>query len=377
MKILQLSSASTFGGGERYLIDLTNELSARGHDVYVVARPHCALLHHLNLAPERIQLLPLRNALDVPSARALAKFVKTHEIDIVHAHMARDYPLAAYAARANAASRFVVTRHVLFPLNRLHRRTLAKAGRVIAVSNAVANQLRQHRIVKEEQIAVVHNGVNLSRFETAAQKFDRSKFLQDNHLPEQALLIGSVGELRTLKRHDDFIRAAAETSVRFPETHFIVAGIDSSATGVVRQRLENIAAQAGVSAQMHFPGWLENIEELLLALDVFVSASETESFGLAIAEAMAAGTPVVATETEGAQEVVARDETGLLVPIGNIQQLANAMATLIADRDKRTLMGARARDRVAERFSISRMVDRIEQIYLATLATTHQSLLPE
>jgi glycosyltransferase involved in cell wall biosynthesis len=100
-------------------------------------------------------------------------------------------------------------------------------------------------------------------------------------------------------------------------------------------------------------------------MDVFVSASETESFGLAIAEAMAAGTAVVATATEGAQEVVEDQETGLLVPIGDVERIAEAISTLLSDEHQRKEISRRAQEAVAAKFSLQRMVDEIEAIYFA------------
>ena len=360
MKILQISSAASFGGGERYFADLTNSLSARGHDLYAVLRPNSPLIGHLEIEREKIKTLPMRNSLDVPSAHELARFVARHGIEVVHAHMARDYSLAAYAARRNRQTKFVVTRHVLFHLSRLHRHTLARAHRVIAVSNAVASEIRTQRIVSDGQLAVVTNGVDVDRFNV---EFDRTRFLQTLGLPANVPLVGSVGELRTLKRHDDFIRAAARVSSRFPEVHFVLAGLDTSLSREVHKHLEQLVSETGLNDRFHFAGWVEDAEKLLSAIDLFVSASETESFGLAMAEAMAAGTPVVATATEGAREVVVDQETGLLVPIGDVAQIADSIATLLSDGDRRRRMGSEARRVVNQKFSLQRMVDQIEQIY--------------
>ena len=360
MKILQITSASSFGGGERYVADLTNALVARGHDLYAVLRPHSPLLSHLNVEREKIKTLPMRNSLDVPSAHEIARFVARHGIEVIHAHMARDYSLAAYAARRNRRAKFIVTRHVLFQLSRLHRHTLARAQRVIAVSNAVGSELRAQRILSESQLAVVPNGVDVTRF---AIDFDRSQFRQSMGLPPDGPIVASIGELRTLKRHDDFIRAAARVVTQFPETHFVLAGLDTSLSREVHKHLEQLVSETGLNGRFHFLGWVEEAEKLLKSVDVFVSASETESFGLAIAEAMAAGTPVVATATEGAQEVIDDRETGLLVPIGDVERIADSIALLLFDEDKRQHIGTRAREAVNAKFSLSRMVDQIEQIY--------------
>jgi glycosyltransferase involved in cell wall biosynthesis len=363
LNILQISSASSFGGGERYLVDLTNSLIARGHNLYAAVRPRSPLIRHLRLPPEKILTLPLRNALDVQSAHELDRFVRRQQIEVVHAHMARDYSLASYAARRNPQIKFVATRHVLFQLNRLHRHTLARATRVIAVSAAVAKELRSQQILSEGQIAVIPNGIDVDRFARACAGFDRAQFLRSMGLPPDCLLVGSIGELRTLKRHGDFIRAAAMIVARFPETQFVLAGLDTSASGEVRKELEKLVVELGLSDCFYFLGWLDEAERLLCALDVFVSASETESFGLAIVEAMAAGTAVVATETEGAQEVIEDQKTGLLAPIGAVARIAENVCGLLADAERRREIGARAKEAANARFSLKRMVDEIEKVY--------------
>jgi L-malate glycosyltransferase len=363
LRILQISSASSFGGGERYVADLTNALHERGHDLYLAVRPRSPLIDHVRLPSDKIKTLPLRNALDVPSAHELARIVRKQQIEVIHAHMARDYSLAAYAARRNRHAKFIVTRHVLFALNRLHRQTLARAHRVIAVSNAVARELRSQRVTRDDLITVVHNGIDTARFQQALAGFDRAEFLRSQGLPVDSLLVGSIGELRTLKRHDDFIRAAAIVAQRFPQIHFVLAGLDTSASGEVRQQLEQLVKQLQLNDRFHFLGWLDDAAKLLAALDVFVSASETESFGLAIAEAMAAGTAVVATATDGAREVIENQKSGLLVPISDPPRLAEAVATLLASEQQRKEIGAQAHHEVARRFSLQRMVDEIERIY--------------
>jgi glycosyltransferase involved in cell wall biosynthesis len=360
VNILQISSAASFGGGERYVVDLTNALVARGHDVYVAVRPGSPLPSHLQLSPEKILTLPLRNALDVQSARALEKFVRRKAIDVVHAHLARDYTLASYAARRNRQTKFIATRHVLFKLNRLHRHTLSRATRVIAVSQAVARELRASQVVSDGQIAVIYNGIDVDRVKRTCAALPLGLFLNSIGIPGGGPLVGSIGELRTLKRHDDFIRAAALVLKEFPETQFVLAGV-----GEARKQLEGLVAELGLSDHFQFLGWLDDADKLLCAMDVFVSASETESFGLAIVEAMAAETAVVATATEGAKEIIDDQQTGLLVPIGDVKAIAAAVTILLSDSDRRLEIAMRAGEAAHQRFSLRRMVDEIERIYLA------------
>jgi glycosyltransferase involved in cell wall biosynthesis len=364
MRILQISSASSFGGGERYVVDLSNSLTERGHDVYVAVRPHSPLTKFLKLSANNIKTLPLRNALDPQSARGLARLVSEKRIDVVHAHMARDYSLAAYAARAKPKPKFIVTRHVLFPLSGFHRRTLSGANAIIAVSSAVARQVSSQRLVPDQKIALVPNGIDVERFVRACANFDRTSFLKSMDLPSSRLLVGSIGELRKLKRHDDLVKAARIVANKLPDAHFVIAGVDTSPSGENRKKLVDLVNQSKLEDRVHFLGWLDDAEKLLCALDVFVSASETESFGLSIAEAMASGTAVVATRTEGAQEVVDDQVTGLLVNIGNIEELANAIVRLLEDAELRRSMGEQSRAAAKKRFTLERMVNQIEKVYL-------------
>jgi len=364
LKILQISSAQSIGGGERHLTDLANGLAGRGHDVYVALRSNSPLLAELKQLPEgNVTTLPLRNSLDAMSARHLSQLVRRKQIQIIHAHMARDYPLAAYAARMNPGSRLIVTRHVLFGLNRLHRITLSKAARIIAVSQAVASQLQADAIAPSEKISIVLNGIDTERFQEARRSFTRSQFLEAWNLGEDCLLIGTVGELTPLKGQEDFVRAAAQVLKQIPTAYFIVAGIDHSRGKEHRSRIKQLIAELDLAKRVRLVGWLDDLAQLYCGLDVFISASHTESFGLVLAEAMAAGTAVVASETAGARELIKSGETGLLVPIGDVDQLAASIVGVLTNENGRIQMGTAAQKIAAERFSIERMIDETEKIY--------------
>jgi len=208
--------------------------------------------------------------------------------------MARDYPPAAYAVCKNPGSRLIVTRHVLFSLSRLHRITLASAARIIAVSQAVASQLRSDAIVPAEKISVVLNGIDTARFQAARQKFARRQFLIGWKLPEDSSLVGTIGELTPLKGQEDFLRSAVAILKKHPTAYFIIAGIDHSRGNKHRAHIEHLIEEINLKERVKLVGWMDDLAQLYCALDVFVSASHTESFGLVLAEAMASGTAVVA-----------------------------------------------------------------------------------
>lgn len=364
MRILQISSARTLGGGERHVADLSNALAARGHEVYA-ALPHASpLRNELNrLPPSNIITLPLRNALDAASALRLARVVREKRIDIIHAHMARDYPLAALARRCAPHSRLIITRHVLFPMKRLNALTLRQASRVVAVSEAVADALRVRRIVPARRIAVIPNGIDLERLDASLHDFNRDRYRR--LLQTRArFIVGTVGELSHVKGQDVFIRAASIIARALgDEVEFLIIGEDASRTGETRERLQNLIAEHGLQKRVRLLGRREDVAQLLSCLDVFVSASRSEAFGLAIVEAMACGVPVLAAATEGAREIIEDPATGRLVPVDDFAALAEAVLTLIRHPHAHAHISAHAR----ERFSLKRMVDATEEVYNASL----------
>jgi len=358
MRILQICSARQIGGGERHLADLANGLTRRGHDVFAALNPSSPLRSELSsVAEQNIVQAPMRNALNVSSALKLARFVSENRIQIIHAHVARDYPLAALVARRSSA-RLILTRHVLFPMKRTHKLTLRRTNRVIAVSQAVAEGLRAQRIFSEEKIVLIHNGIDVDRF--ARGREDR---FTNNKDAGQNLRVGMIGHLAPIKGQEDFIRAAAIVYRQRRDVGFVIAGEDKSRSGEHRQRIERLIAELNLDQRVSLIGWVDDVAKLLPDFDLYVSPSRSEPFGLSIVEAMAAGVPVIATASEGAREIIDDQQTGRLVPIGDVEALADAISGLLADPELRERLTAEAQCRVRERFSLERMLDDTEDVY--------------
>jgi glycosyltransferase involved in cell wall biosynthesis len=234
---------------------------------------------------------------------------------------------------------------------------------MIAVSQAVASQLRSDQVVAPQRISVVLNGIDTTKFEDARRRFDRGQFLCDWKLPNESLLVGTVGELTPLKGQAEFLQAAAQVITHYPKAYFVIAGIDHSPENKNRQALDHLIEELRLTERVRFVGWMEDLASLYCALDVFVSASHTESFGLAIAEAMSSRAAVVATETEGAREIIQPRETGVLVPVRDVDKLAKVVLELLDDRAKRTRLGQAAQQSIAVKFGIERMIGETEAIY--------------
>jgi glycosyltransferase involved in cell wall biosynthesis len=371
VKILQLSSARTFGGGERHFADLSNALAERGHDLYVALSPVSPLRERLSRLPDANIITPsLRNSLDLASAMQLARFIRDHQIEIIHAHLARDYPLAAYAVRrAGGRVPFILTRHVPFALSRLHKFTLANVARVIAVSEGVAHGLHQQRIFPVEKISVIPNGISLAELARSLKDFDRDRFRWALHT-SAPLLVGTVGELSPVKGQEEFVRAAARIIKRenFTRAQFIIIGEDKSPGGRTRTLLEKLIAQHELQEHVLLPGYLPALTPLINSLDLYVSSSRAEAFGLATLEALMCGVATVATATDGSRELIEDGVTGKLVPINDADALAHAILHLLRNDEERAQISERARKDSRARFSLEQMVEATEKVYREVLA---------
>ena len=364
MRILQICSAREIGGGEKHLADLANGLADRGHEIFAAIAPGSPLRGELlSLRPQNIIEMPMRNALSVRSGLRLSKVVRERQIEIIHAHVARDYPLAALAA-GRSGTRLVLTRHVLFPLSKIHRLTLRRTARVIAVSAAVAEGLRGQNIFPAGKIITIQNGIDVARFDQSRE----STGVPPANLATPRLRVGVIGHLAPIKGQEEFVRAAAIICQVRNDVDFIIAGEDKSRGGENRVRIEKLIHDLHLKDRFQLTGWIDDIAGLLATLDLFVSPARSEPFGLAIVEAMAAGVPVVATASEGAREIIEPNESGRIVSIGDVEALAKTIADLLGDPNERARLAQNAIEVARSRFTLQRMVDRTEQLYREVVA---------
>ena len=360
MRILQISSARTYGGGERHLVDLCRGMARRGHDVYVALRPTNDWEHRLDfLPPERILHVSIRNSFGVLSAMRIADFIRENEIQIVHAHVARDYIPTSIACMAAKDAKFVLTRHVLFPLKPFNRFALKNLSKAIGVSDAVGSGLK--KIFAASKVEVIENGIDLEGFDLPDVSRLRKEFRDLHDVPEEAPLIGTLGELKELKGQRDFVLAAHEIAKKISESRFVIAGRDNSFDKSFRRELKRLVKVLDLEDRFLWLDWVDDTAAFYAALDVFVSPSHSESFGLAILEAMARGRPVVATATEGARALIGT--SGNLVPVRDPVRLAEKICDVLADADLLRESGLELQKVAAEKFSLARMLDQTEKLY--------------
>lgn len=360
MRILHISSARTFGGGERHLVDLCRGLHARGHDVFVALRPTNEWQNRLNfLPPENFFHVSIRNSFGVLSAMKIAEFVRDNGIEIVHAHVARDYIPASIACLAAKKAKFVLTRHVLFPLKPFNRFALKNLSKAIGVSEAVGTGLR--KIFPHLKVEVIPNGIDVVNYSDTDSGKLRKDFRFLHNIPFDAHLIGTLGELKELKGQRDFVLAAQQVVKQFPECRFVVVGRDNSLDKAYRRDLKRLVKVLEMEDSFLWLDWLDDTAPFFAAIDVFVSPSHSESFGLAILEGMVHGRAIVATETAGARELLGKN--GDLTPIRDALKLCEKICEFLGDEKRRLDSGLMCQKLAKEKFSMQRMIDETERLY--------------
>lgn len=366
MRILHISSAKTFGGGEKHLVDLCRGLHQAGHEVYLALRPTNDWQNRFDfLPPGRIIHVTLRNSFGMFSAKRIARFMRRNDIPLIHAHLARDYIPAGIAARLANDAAFVLTRHVLFGLKPFYRFVLRNLSMAIGVSHAVERQLCE--LFPREKVCVIQNAIDVRSRATVDRKSAGAEFRRSYELPPSDPLIGIIGELTDNKGQKDFLLSAEIISSVHPDARYIIVGRDNSLGSANRRELRRLVEVLGLADRVMFLDWVEDTAPLFAAMDVMVSASYSESFGLAMLEAMAGATPVVATRTQGAEELIEDGKTGILVRVGDPAASAEAVNSILGHSGAARSLGEAAQRSVLSRFSMDEMIGKTVEVYRKVL----------
>ncbi len=206
---------------------------------------------------------------------------------------------------------------------------------------------------------------NINSFMTTTKSSDTDEKILE---PETKFLVSTIGELREHKGQEDFIKAASLVAQKVPNVKFLIIGQDNSKEQKYHLFLARLVKELNLEDSVIFTGWQENITKFYSMIDVFVSSARSEPFGLVIAEAMASGKAIVATETVGGKELLINNQTGKLVPIGNVEAIASATCDFLADEYLRRDLGKQARIVAKAKFSLERMVIETENVYQMVVA---------
>ena len=304
---------------------------------------------------------------DLAALGRLARAFRAFRPHIVHTHAAKAGTLGRIAARMAGVPVTVHTFHghvlrgyfspaVTAAFRAVERALARRTTRIVALSPGQREDLLAMGIGRPERVGVVPLGLELDAFLDAQAR--RGVLRGHLRLPPEAKLVGIVARLVPIKDHRTFFAAAARVARADPATHFVVAG-----DGPLRAGLEAAAGEAGLDGRAHFLGWWDDLPALYADLDVVALTSRNEGTPVCLLEAMAAGVPVVATAVGGVPDVVRHGETGLLAPPGDPAALAAALASLLADPDRRSALGLAGRRAAYPAYDAKTLIARVEALY--------------
>ncbi len=380
VKVLFLGSNTRLYGAERCLLEVASRLHPDRFRPIVVVPDEGELfqrLKGLGIDVRKMELGVLRNRAEllspvllrrllshIPATFRLASLIKKEGVKIVHSNTSAIF-VGALAARITGCPHLWHVREIIRRpkiLRALLRILLPFFSfRVVCISNAVKENFKPFFQSQDKKFQIIYDGVEPNLFAPPNRQDSSS---------HDKLRVGMVARINPWKGHETFLRASGLVAKRLSDIEFYVVGDSLKVYDPIRARLVNLIKTLGIDRQVFFTGFLEyeGVAKLIRSFDVFVLPSESpEPLGIVILEAMAAGKPVVATGHGGPLDIVVPGVTGFLVPPGDPKKMAEGICSLLLDNEKRSKMGGAGLKRVHSLFSIQRHVEKIQNLYEATL----------
>lgn len=370
MKILftKFPLESHFGGGEKHTIQLASLLINAGHQVNLLSSDPILLQEwqraqwpHQKISvgpeptsPKSLLLFSVRLPVTLWQFAGWARKIKQNKTDLVYAQsLTEKLLLTPWLLLANIP---VIWMEHLQIENWLRRnpylslyRWLSRRVTVVTVSQGVAAQLAEIG-VPQHHIKVIYNGI------------DVREFMPSSHPANNPIVLGTAARIAIEKDIATVLTALAAVKKNGHQFRYKIAG-----TGDQLESLKAQAKQLGLEKEVEFLGFQQDIKQFLQAIDIFILTSfRRESFGIAVAEAMATGKPAIVSDIAGLQEVVDNGNTGIVVPPQDSQALAMAITELLTDDKKRQAMGKASRQRIVENFSQERMITEFVTLFETT-----------
>lgn len=352
------------GGTELNAVRLAERLDRDRFELRVVCLqtdgPLVARYEAAGVPVDRFRISSLYAPATVRQGMRLAAHLRRHRIDIFHAHDIYSNIFGGPWARL-AGAKVIASRRWWEGFPGLHWRVATRASYhlahvTVANSPGVAELVHRREGLPFSRIAVVPNFLDEAAFAPPAAPLHAA--LRRELGLGDGPVVGIVANLLPIKDHATLLRAAARIHPAFPGLRVVLVG-----DGECRGPLERLAAELGIRDAVVFAGRRPNEPSLHHLFDVSVLCSASEGLPNTVLEAMAAGRPVVATRVGAVPDAVLHGQTGLLVPPGDADALAGALAELLADPDRARRMGAAALTRARNEYSEQRALAALERLY--------------
>jgi L-malate glycosyltransferase len=360
----------TYGGSGAVATELGLELAQKGHEIHFISyeQPFRLVGFQERVFFHEVEMdqYPLfeHPPYSLALAVALHQVAESCDLDLVHVHYAIPHAASAWIARemlnGSSGPAIVTTLHGTDitlvgqhpSFQSITRFSILKSDGITAVSRYLRDETERNFDVSADRIEVIPNFIDPRRYRRDLEPCHRATLA-----PGGEKIVMHVSNFRAVKRVEDVIRVFAGIADRIPARLIMVGD------GPERPRAQTAARELGVEGDVVFLGKHTAVEELLACADLFLLPSESESFGLAALEAMACGVPVVASRVGGIPEVVESGITGHLLPVGDVEGMADAGAAILEDEAAWEAMGAAARARAVAHFSADRVVREYEAYY--------------
>lgn len=355
------------GGAETVFLDIAQQLHLPDYDNFAIIKGSGWVEDQLKLRGIRYHIIKPHGFLSIAYYVQLYQLIRRENVALIHAHLLGStltYSILTLIARLP----LIATLHGRVDINPRERfvyikQTIMRMGvdKLIAVSRDLATYIEARKLFRSNAIDVIYNGVDQHRYAASAPATLKAQL----QLPDDAILIGSLGNIRPAKNYETLISAVG--LLKKPQLHFIIAGHKKKD---LMEKLEAQMQAEGVTAQMHFIGFYDNTPDFLAQLDMFVLSSSSEGFSIATIEAMAAGLPVIATRCGGPEEILQHLSTGYLVHTENPEALAAAINHLLNSPALAAQLASAGQEHMRNTFSLAAML-RAYQAHYQRLLSTH------
>lgn len=296
----------------------------------------------------------------------LIKLIRSRKIDLIHAHASKPGFLTRIAALGTGipvlysphcfAFHAGAGRFTKLAASFLERCAALFTTRIVAIAEGERELAHAYRVGRDDQFNVIHTGIDPAPYRLPVNKEELRSLLG---IPLTSQVIGSVGRLSRQKSPLDFVRMAETVHQSMPDAHFIWVG-----DGPLDQDAQNLSRSLQLDQVIHWLGYRTDAPRLIQIMDCLVLTSLWEGLPLVVLEAMAAGTPVVATDILGTRELILHDKNGFIAPAGNPILMARFVLDLLADPDKKTRFVAASQERIRSEFTRERMITNLQDLYL-------------
>ena len=377
-RILYLHAGAEMYGADKVLLELIKGLDRQEFEAHVILPNDGVLVEALRQVGAQVSVLDypiLRRKYFNPKgiadyirsynfyAKQIALYAREHSIDMVHNNTAAVLEGIYLKRKLKLPLIWHVHEIIVKPkaisdfINMLMGRY---ADKIVTVSQAVANHIKQSPFIKDSQVEVIYNGVDNAVYYPMDASSIREKF----DIAQDALVIGMIGRVNAIKGQNDFIEAVEPLLEKNEQAVAFLAGGVFHGEEWRLEELDNRIASSSVVSQIHRIDYYDKTSELYNMFDIFVLPSiKPDSLPTVVLEAMACSKPVVGYNNGGIAEMVVDDKSGYLVKPNRPQELSNAISLLLDSSEKREKFGRVGYQRQRELFSLESYIKNFSELY--------------